>query len=87
MSLFKKKNKSTDGVVDIDVNELVEKRRSPAGIPLLILNIIAINSIVNNGMFDLVLNPFIIVLFTAMREDRIYLGASKKWLVKNLMFT
>ena len=40
MSLFKKKNKSTDGVVDIDVNELVEKRRSPVGIPLLILNII-----------------------------------------------
>lgn len=40
MSLFKKKKKVTDGVVDIDVNELVEKRRSPAGIPLLILNII-----------------------------------------------
>lgn len=41
MSLFKKKEKKiTDGVVDIDVNELVEKRRSPVGIPLLILNII-----------------------------------------------
>ena len=41
MSLFKKNKKITDGVVDIDVNELVEKRRSPVGIPLLILNIIA----------------------------------------------
>ncbi len=54
---------------------------------LLILNVIAINSIVNNGMFDLVMNPFIIVLFTAMREDKIYLGARKKWLVKSLMLS
>ncbi len=54
---------------------------------LLILNFIAINSIVNNGMFDLVMNPFIIVLFTAMREDKIYFGARKKWLVKSLMLS
>ncbi|MCR4712532.1 MAG: TRAP transporter permease [Clostridia bacterium] len=40
--LFKKKQKTdTDGFVNIDVNELVEKRRSPAGLALLIVNVIA----------------------------------------------
>jgi TRAP transporter 4TM/12TM fusion protein len=38
MNLFKKKQRD---IVDIDVNELVEKRRSPIGIPLLIVNIIS----------------------------------------------
>ena len=32
---------SEDGYVNIDVNELVEKRRSPVGVALLIVNIIA----------------------------------------------
>lgn len=37
----KKKNTTVDGIVDIDVKKLVEKRRSPTGIVLLIVNIIA----------------------------------------------
>lgn len=43
MFKLKRKNKMTseDGYVNIDVNELVEKRRSPVGVALLIVNIIA----------------------------------------------
>jgi TRAP transporter 4TM/12TM fusion protein len=40
MVLFKKLKKSKGGIVDIDVNLLVEKKRSPTGTQLLIVNII-----------------------------------------------
>ena len=38
--LFKKKKRVEDGIVTIDVNELVEKKRTLAGTALLIVNII-----------------------------------------------
>lgn len=41
MIFKKKKRMDADGIVDIDVNELVEKKRFPTGKALLIINIIA----------------------------------------------
>lgn len=54
---------------------------------VIVFNIIAINSIVNNGMFDLVMNPFIIIMFTALKDDKSYLGVRNRWLVKSLMLS
>lgn len=61
------------------------KRQKDSDMVLIFL-MIAINSLVNNGMFNLVFNPFIIILALALKEKEnrlVTMGARYRWKLKS----